>query len=171
MEKIITGKKEAYREVAENRKFFIEGKETREKAVDTELKYLVSEFRLKPIKNIEIKYKWFPAFSWNDEEGKPDYDHFHQKAALLHHKAAIINGETLVTGSYNWSNYAETKNLENIMVVSGPEDRKLVTDFAAEFEAIWDDPELSKSGDECREAKEKICGKIIRLKEAEGEAH
>lgn len=160
IENVASGKLDAYKQVAERRKYYLKNPEERKPAVESEFKQIVSEFRRKPLPNIEIKYKWFPAFSWDEKKGKADYDHFHPKSALLHHKSAVVNGETLVTGSYNWSNYAETKNLENVMIVSGPEDRKLITDFEAEFDAIWNDPNIAKSPGECRALKDKICAEI-----------
>jgi len=162
MEGIISGKVDAYRGVAEKRKGFMKDPEQRRLAIDSEAKQIISEFRHKPIPNIEIRYKWFPSFSWDDKEGKAAYDHFHPKAALLHHKSAVVNGETLVTGSYNWSTYAETKNLENLMIISGPEDRALITDLQAEFEAMWNDPSIAKTSEECRVLKEKICAELDR---------
>ncbi|MCX6357030.1 MAG: phospholipase D-like domain-containing protein [Candidatus Aureabacteria bacterium] len=168
IEGIISGKLDAYREVAEKRKMFIKNPEDHKAAVDTEFKQIISEYRQRPIKNIEIKYKWFPAFSWDDKEGKPVYDHFHPKATLLHHKSAVVNGELLVTGSYNWSTYAETKNLENLMVIRGEEDRKIVDDFQAEFEAMWNDPNIAKSGPECTALKEKVSEEIVRARRQAG---
>lgn len=35
---------------------------------------------------------------------------------FMHHKFCVIDGKTLITGSYNWTNYAENRNLENIVV-------------------------------------------------------
>ncbi len=170
MENIVSGKKEAYQRTAERRKSFIKDEKERKSAVENELKYLLSEFRQKPLPNVEIKYKWFPAFSWNEEDGKPAYDHFHQKASLLHHKTVVVNGEILVNGSYNWSMSAETKNFENLMVITGPEeqDLKMVTDFHDEFKAMWNNPQIAKSGDECRRLKEKICEEIVLQREKEG---
>jgi phosphatidylserine/phosphatidylglycerophosphate/cardiolipin synthase-like enzyme len=162
IEGIASGKVEAYRTVADRRKAFIKDPAEHKLAVDSELKQVISEYRQKPLPNVELKYKWFPAFSWEDKLGKADYDQFHPKPSLLHHKVAIINGETLVTGSYNWSNYAETKNLENLMIVRGPENRALVADFEAEFEAMWNDPSLTKTSGECRELKDSICAGIDR---------
>ena len=162
IEAIASGKVEAYRTVAERRRAFIKDPEERNASVESEFKQVMSEYRQKPLPNIELKYKWFPSFSWEPARGKADYDHFHPKSSLLHHKAAIINGETLVTGSYNWSNYAETKNLENLLIVRGEADRKLVTDFLAEFEAMWNDPSLAKTSAECMELKERICAELER---------
>lgn len=162
MEDISSGKAEGYLRVAERRKQFLKDPEERKAAAEAEQKQIMSEYRQRPIKNIEIRYKWFPSFSWDDKEQQCAYDHFHPKAALLHHKAAIINGEKLVTGSYNWSTYAETKNLENLMIITGEEDRSLVSDFIAEFEAIWNNPAMAKSGEECRGMKEQICEEVVK---------
>jgi phosphatidylserine/phosphatidylglycerophosphate/cardiolipin synthase-like enzyme len=176
MENIITGDMEAYQRVAERRKSFITDEEQRKRAIENEFKYLVSEFRQKPLPNVEIKYKWFPSFSWINEDGKATsfenegecgYDHFHQKASLLHHKTAVVNDEILVNGSYNWSQSAETKNFENLMYITGPEkqDLKLVTDFHDEFKAMWYNPQIAKTSDECRKLKDELCKDIVRDRE------
>jgi hypothetical protein len=36
---------------------------------------------------------------------------------LMHHKFCVIDGHTLITGSYNWTYAANTKNLENVIVL------------------------------------------------------
>ena len=38
---------------------------------------------------------------------------------ILHHKVIIIDGETVITGSFNFSNNAATTNEENILIISG----------------------------------------------------
>ena len=35
---------------------------------------------------------------------------------LMHHKFCIIDKKTLINGSYNWTYYAEYKNMENIVI-------------------------------------------------------
>lgn len=176
IENIASGKKENYRKAAERRKGFIEDEKIKEKAIEGELKYLTSEFRQKPLPNVEVKYKWFPSFSWIDDEGKITpydkegscgYDHFNQKSTLLHHKMAVVNGVILVNGSYNWSQSAETKNFENIMIITGPEehDLKMVTDFQAEFNALWNNPQLTMSSDECKRLKDEICEAVLLERE------
>ena len=164
IEAIASGRIEGYQAVAERRKAFIKDPEERKPAVETELKGIISEYRRRPLPNVEVKYKWFPSFSWDDTTDSCEYDHFHPKSSLLHHKAALINGETLVTGSYNWSNYAETKNLENLTIVRGAENRHLVEGFAAEFEAMWNDPALTKTSSQCRAMKDAICAEMERLR-------
>lgn len=147
---VASGEKERYRELAGRRGAYIEDEEKRKNAVEKAYKKMVSQFRGRPIPNIEVRYHYYPGWSWKDEEGGPAYDHFHQKSHIWHHKAVIINRDLLASGSYNWSSSAEIKNLENLMVFAGPEDRHIVNDFLAEFEAMWNDPELCKSCKECR---------------------
>ena len=35
---------------------------------------------------------------------------------FMHHKFCIVDGKIAITGSYNWTYYAETRNLENIII-------------------------------------------------------
>lgn len=35
----------------------------------------------------------------------------------MHHKFAVIDGSTVLTGSYNWTTRAEEKNAENLLIV------------------------------------------------------
>ena len=52
----------------------------------------------------------------------------------MHHKFMVIDGRTVMTGSYNWTRSAETRNEENIIAVDDPQ---LATRFSEEFERIW----------------------------------
>lgn len=49
---------------------------------------------------------------------------------FMHHKFCVIDGKTLITGSYNWTNYAENRNLENIVVTN---DLSLIENYTACF--------------------------------------
>jgi phosphatidylserine/phosphatidylglycerophosphate/cardiolipin synthase-like enzyme len=53
---------------------------------------------------------------------------------LMHHKFMIVDGEIVVTGSYNWSYGAEENNDENMIVVSNPDVARL---YEAEFQRVW----------------------------------
>ncbi len=53
----------------------------------------------------------------------------------MHHKFAIFDHTTLLTGSYNWTRSAFRENEENIIVVDDP---RLVSPFVTEFEQLWD---------------------------------
>ena len=51
----------------------------------------------------------------------------------MHHKFAVLDSLTLLSGSYNWTRGA-TLNEENLIVTS---DRRLVESFARKFEILW----------------------------------
>ena len=42
-----------------------------------------------------------------------------KQTALMHNKVAIFDGKTVCTGSFNWTNAAEKRNDENLLVVDG----------------------------------------------------
>lgn len=53
----------------------------------------------------------------------------------MHHKFALFDSDTLLTGSYNWTRSAAESNEENIVV---SDDRALVKQFVRQFERLWD---------------------------------
>ena len=55
---------------------------------------------------------------------------------LMHHKFAIIDGEKLASGSFNWTMQAVMGNKENVIVT---EDPAIVKPFASEFESLWEE--------------------------------
>jgi phosphatidylserine/phosphatidylglycerophosphate/cardiolipin synthase-like enzyme len=55
-------------------------------------------------------------------------------SGLLHHKVFIIDGETVITGSYNFSANAERRNDENLVIIS---DRELAQRFLEEFARVY----------------------------------
>lgn len=59
---------------------------------------------------------------------------FDNHAGLMHNKFAVIDGKTLITGSYNWTKQAENKNDENLMIIHNEECTKL---YADKFEEYW----------------------------------
>lgn len=52
---------------------------------------------------------------------------------LMHHKFCVIDRKLVVTGSYNWTYYAETRNMENILIT---DDDQIVNQFTREFNQI-----------------------------------
>jgi phosphatidylserine/phosphatidylglycerophosphate/cardiolipin synthase-like enzyme len=52
----------------------------------------------------------------------------------MHHKFAILDGKTLVTGSYNWTRGAARDNQENLIVTN---DLRLVKPFSDTFDHLW----------------------------------
>lgn len=54
---------------------------------------------------------------------------------LMHHKVFIIDGKTVVLGSFNFSQNAETENDENLLIIDDP---ALAQQFTAEFMRVYD---------------------------------
>jgi len=54
----------------------------------------------------------------------------------MHHKFAILDHETLINGSYNWTRSADEYNHENLMITR---DEALVKAFRKEFNSLWDE--------------------------------
>lgn len=52
----------------------------------------------------------------------------------MHHKFAIVDGHTLLTGSYNWTRSAYKYNHENLLVTFDPD---ALSQYADEFERLW----------------------------------
>ncbi|RMG19363.1 MAG: DUF1669 domain-containing protein [Bacteroidetes bacterium] len=52
----------------------------------------------------------------------------------MHHKFALIDGHTLLTGSYNWTRSAATHNEENLLVTRDPFSVKA---YQREFDNLW----------------------------------
>jgi phosphatidylserine/phosphatidylglycerophosphate/cardiolipin synthase-like enzyme len=52
----------------------------------------------------------------------------------MHHKFVVVDGATLLNGSYNWTRSASAFNEENLIVSSEP---GLVSAFLAQFAALW----------------------------------
>jgi len=52
----------------------------------------------------------------------------------MHHKFAVFDRQTVLTGSYNWTRAAARENEENIVVLGDP---RAVKAFSVEFEDLW----------------------------------
>ena len=52
----------------------------------------------------------------------------------MHHKFCVIDDHTLFNGSYNWTYYAESKNVENTIKVK--DNQPLIKQFIEEFDAL-----------------------------------
>jgi len=57
---------------------------------------------------------------------------------LMHHKVIIIDGEIVITGSYNFSNNAENHNDENTLIIHN---QSIARAYLAEFQKIYDHPQ------------------------------
>ena len=53
---------------------------------------------------------------------------------LMHHKFAIIDGQEVLTGSFNWTMQAVMGNQENVIISDDPD---LVDAFVQHFEKMW----------------------------------
>ncbi len=54
--------------------------------------------------------------------------------ALMHNKFCVIDGNTVITGSYNWSEQATRKNNENLLILHDP---GLAGKYKKEFNKLW----------------------------------
>lgn len=52
----------------------------------------------------------------------------------MHHKFALVDGHTLINGSFNWTRSASDFNQENILVTN---EALLVAAYSKEFENLW----------------------------------
>lgn len=52
---------------------------------------------------------------------------------FMHHKFCVIDNKMVITGSYNWTYYAETRNVENVVITDSLE---LVSLYLAEFKRL-----------------------------------
>jgi phosphatidylserine/phosphatidylglycerophosphate/cardiolipin synthase-like enzyme len=53
----------------------------------------------------------------------------------MHHKVILIDGQVVITGSYNFSRSAEARNDENLLVLHNPQ---LTAQFMQEFDRVYD---------------------------------
>ena len=54
----------------------------------------------------------------------------------MHHKFAIFDRQTAISGSYNWTLESEEQNYENLLVLR---DEGKIRTFQEEFEALWEE--------------------------------
>ncbi len=59
---------------------------------------------------------------------------FDNNSGTMHHKVIVVDEETVITGSYNFSRNAETRNSENLLIING--NRELAGAYLAEFERL-----------------------------------
>ena len=75
---------------------------------------------------IDVRYKAY-SYRWD-----------HSYAVQMHHKYMIIDGDELLSGSYNLSINAEHGTFENTLHLRGPAFAALIGAYRANFESIWD---------------------------------
>ncbi len=52
----------------------------------------------------------------------------------MHHKFVLVDGQAVVTGSYNWTLGSEEKNYENVLILREPRHLKA---YQSEFDSLW----------------------------------
>src|SRR4051812_46935804 len=52
----------------------------------------------------------------------------------FHHKFCVVDGRTLIAGSFNWTESAEVENYENCVMVRDP---AIIAPFEKEFGSLW----------------------------------
>lgn len=64
------------------------------------------------------------------------------RALLMHNKFCVFDNQVLITGSYNWTYSAETRNAENIIIT---DDINVCYAFNSQFSKLWRDlPEVEQ---------------------------
>lgn len=56
------------------------------------------------------------------------------RGGIMHNKFCVIDNQVVVTGSYNWTTNAETRNDENIVIQIDP---KTATDYSVQFNQLF----------------------------------
>lgn len=74
---------------------------------------------------VDLRYKHY-SYRWH-----------YATAKQMHHKYVIIDGETVASGSYNYSNNAEHDTMENVVIYEAADFPELVQAFEGNFDSIW----------------------------------
>lgn len=56
------------------------------------------------------------------------------RGGIMHNKFAVVDNQFVITGSYNWSTNAETRNDENVTILR---DTKRATEYSLEFKRLY----------------------------------
>lgn len=79
---------------------------------------------------------------WLASKGVPVRTDF--SSAHMHHKFAVIDGETTLTGSFNWTRGAVLSNEENVLVTDS---KAVARTYSQEFERLWKEFDPAKRHD------------------------
>jgi len=63
------------------------------------------------------------------------------RGSKMHHKFVVLDQQTLLTGSYNWTLESEDENQDNLLVL---EDPPAVKAYIREFEDLWSEAEADE---------------------------
>ncbi|KYG64915.1 hypothetical protein AZI86_12000 [Bdellovibrio bacteriovorus] len=56
----------------------------------------------------------------------------------MHNKFMIVDGETLIAGSFNWSQSSEFNHIENIVILTGAKAQEVIPAYHQRFSGIWE---------------------------------
>jgi len=56
------------------------------------------------------------------------------RGSKMHHKFVVLDQQTVLTGSYNWTPESEDENQENLLILRDPYPVEV---YSKEFEALW----------------------------------
>jgi phosphatidylserine/phosphatidylglycerophosphate/cardiolipin synthase-like enzyme len=59
---------------------------------------------------------------------------YHLGFGLMHNKFAIMDGKSLITGSFNWTSTAEERNEENLLIIT---DEETIEQYKQRFDYLW----------------------------------
>lgn len=100
--------------------------------------------------NVQVKYKKDFPYVFSSTLGRPTYNHGASQG-LNHHKGfvTLIDGkpDLLATGSFNWSDTADTKNYENLVFMRNTDSssRRGLEAFTDEFAGFWNNDQATLS--------------------------
>lgn len=82
----------------------------------------------------ETQYSYYPAMR---DAGIPNLTvRQDNNSFIMHHKVIIIDWETVIFGSFNFSESANRRNDENVLIVQDP---TFASFFIEEFSAVWEE--------------------------------
>lgn len=85
---------------------------------------------------VTAKWKIVPFNELKRLGTKVRYDAYHTK---IHHKNIILDANTVITGSYNFSKSAHSRNDENLLIIR---DKNIAEIYLKRFEELWEEATL-----------------------------
>lgn len=99
------------------------------RAKDRGVKIKIVTDRLQATQSETVKKLWSDGFDIKISNG--------YKNGVMHNKYAIFDKKMIITGSFNWSNNAESYNWENAIVLSGSYISPFINNFQTIYNQAW----------------------------------
>jgi len=96
--------------------------------------------KIKVVLDKSQKSETYSKFTYLSNNGVPVYINSHY--AIMHNKYAVIDGETVITGSFNWTAAAENENAENLLIIK---DGKIAQSYQTNFDKLFKESLLAAS--------------------------